>query len=71
MAAKQHSTGYRTDAECNMPRTHELGTKTYNPLKVDQVIAQAENTGAEIIRAAQASAYEGYAGYAQDLEASS
>ncbi len=45
-----------------MPRTHELGTKTYNPLKVDQVIAQAENTGAEIIRAAQASAYEGYAG---------
>lgn len=36
------------------------GQKTYNPLKVDQVMAQAENTGAKIIRAAQASAYEGY-----------
>ncbi|HJF28389.1 hypothetical protein OC498_00585 [Acinetobacter bohemicus] len=47
------------------------GQKIYNPLKVGQAMAQAENADAKIIRAAQASAYEGYTVYVQDLEASS
>lgn len=55
-----------------MSPTHMSGgQKIYNLLKVDQVMAQAENADAKIIRAAQASAYEGYAGYVQDLETSS
>lgn len=40
----------------------------HSPLEVDQVLKQAQNAGAKILKPAQSTFYGGYAGYFQDLD---
>ena len=60
----QQDTGLELTPMCATQMT--LGQNVYSPLEVDQVMAQAANAGARIIRPAQATFYGGYAGYFQD-----
>ena len=45
-----------------------LGHNVHSPLEVDQVLKQAKNAGAKILKPAQSTFYGGYAGYFQDLD---
>lgn len=45
-----------------------LGHNVHSPLEVDQVLKQAHNAGAKILKPAQSTFYGGYAGYFQDLD---
>lgn len=45
-----------------------LGHNVHSPLEVDQVLKQAQNAGAKILKPAQSTLYGGYAGYFQDLD---
>ena len=45
-----------------------LGHNVHSPLEVDQVLKQAQNAGAKILKPAQSTFYGGYAGYFQDLD---
>ena len=45
-----------------------LGHNVHSPLGVDQVLKQAQNAGAKILKPAQSTFYGGYAGYFQDLD---
>ena len=45
-----------------------LGHNVHSPLEVDQVLKQAKNVGAKILKPAQSTFYGGYAGYFQDLD---
>ena len=45
-----------------------LGHNVHSPLEVDQVLQQAQNAGAKILKPAQSTFYGGYAGYFQDLD---
>lgn len=40
----------------------------HSPLEVDQVLKQAQNAGAKILKPAQSTFYGGCAGYFQDLD---
>ena len=50
------------------PTQMTLGYNVCSPLEVDQLMAQAAQAGAKIIKPAQATFYGGYAGYFQDLD---
>ena len=45
-----------------------LGHNVHSPLEVDQVLKQAKNAGAKILKPAQSTFYGGYAGYFKDLD---
>ncbi|NWK52327.1 VOC family protein [Acinetobacter sp. SwsAc5] len=45
-----------------------LGHNVHSPLEVDQVLKQAQNAGAKILKPAQSTFYGGYVGYFQDLD---
>lgn len=45
-----------------------LGHNVHSPHEVDQVLKQAQNAGAKILKPAQSTFYGGYAGYFQDLD---
>lgn len=50
------------------PTDFSLGHNVGSQEQVDSVMAQAEEAGARIIKAAQATFWGGYAGYFQDLD---
>ena len=59
-------TGLATSQFCStqMSLAHNVDSKS----AVDQVMRQAENAGATIVKPAQTTFYGGYAGYFQDLD---
>nr|WP_315278968.1 VOC family protein [uncultured Acinetobacter sp.] len=62
----QQDTGL-TDTASNAAQI-TLGHNVHSPLEVDQVLKQAQNAGAKILKPAQSTFYGGYAGYFQDLD---
>lgn len=65
-ASVAHDTGLAVSP--TSPTNLTLGHNVSSTQEVDEVMAQASRAGAQVIKAAQATFYGGYAGYFQDTE---